>query len=96
MLAWCPSGKHWHAKARSLVLQSLTAVLTVQVRLDIGLDLAKTKANLQYILLGMQAERISTQLRQQLSAALTAAGDALLDGDNANGAAQPEVGDGSE
>lgn len=40
-----------------------------------------------------QAERISTQLRQQLSAALAAAGDALLDGDNANGTAEPEITD---
>ena len=38
-----------------------------------------------------QAERISAQLRQRLSAAVAAAGDALVDGDNANGAAEPEV-----
>ena len=38
-----------------------------------------------------QAERISAQLRQRLSAAVAAAGEALVDGDNANGAAEPEV-----
>lgn len=31
------------------------------------------------------------QLRQQLSAGLAAVGEALVDGDNANGAAEPEV-----
>jgi len=39
----------------------------------------------------IQAERLGGQLRVQLSAALAAAGDALIDGDNANGAAEPEV-----
>jgi hypothetical protein len=39
----------------------------------------------------LQAERISAQLRQRLSDAVAAAGDALVDGDNANGAAEPEV-----